>query len=131
MLLNVFLSNIKISTLCNSAEINRATFYSHYKDVNDLFEEIIDEFMANICNYIAKLYSLENQDRKEEFMNFVKYVDNNSDIFLLIFENSTNIEFTSTQYLELHQKIHCKISTSYNQNTYATYITNFFIYCFN
>ena len=53
------ISKIKINTLCERAEINRATFYAHYKDVVELFEEIINEFMAYIYAYISKISDSE------------------------------------------------------------------------
>jgi len=33
------LSQISIKEICEDADINRATFYAHYKDQYDLFEE--------------------------------------------------------------------------------------------
>ena len=39
------ISDIKVVTLCRRAEINRATFYSHYNNVYELFDETINEFI--------------------------------------------------------------------------------------
>ena len=55
LLSNKKLSQITVSNLCNAAEINRATFYFHYKDINQLFEEIVEEYMSETCKFITKI----------------------------------------------------------------------------
>jgi AcrR family transcriptional regulator len=42
------LSKITIKEICNDAEINRGTFYRHYEDIYDLFEEIESEFIDQV-----------------------------------------------------------------------------------
>ena len=49
------LSKITIKDLCETAEINRATFYAHYKDIQQLFDDIIFDFMSTICIFINGL----------------------------------------------------------------------------
>lgn len=123
------LSKIKINTLCERAEINRATFYAHYKDVNELFDEIINEFMSYIYAYISKISDSEKtEDTKKLFLSFIKYIDKNSDLFILIFENSNNVEKASEQYEKLREKVNRKISFNYDKSTFSLYITNFYFY---
>ena len=54
LMLENFLSNITVSAVCEKANWNRGTFYSHYKDINDLYESIkkqtLDDFY-HIFNY--------------------------------------------------------------------------------
>ena len=40
---------ITINDISDEAMINRATFYSHFKDKFDLFEQIIDKFLGEFA----------------------------------------------------------------------------------
>ena len=39
------ISSITIKELCQKADINRSTFYSHYRDQFDLLQHIEDEIL--------------------------------------------------------------------------------------
>lgn len=123
------ISKIKITTLCNKAEINRATFYSHYKDISELFDEIIKDFLEQICSFIIKINEQNiKEDRMNSCLSFIQYVDKNSELFLLIFENSHNEENFSEQYKKLKNKINKKISIKYDKNVFSSYITDYYFY---
>lgn len=123
------LSNIRVSTLCNKAEINRTTFYAHYKDVLTLFKEIMNEFISHIYSYILKLNEAKTKEESQNMaLSFIKYIDDNSDTFLLIFENSTNEEVVSEQYELLIEKINKRISEKYDKKSFTKYITNYYLY---
>ena len=49
------ISEITIKEICENADINRATFYTHYSDQYDLLRKIEDEFLDNIRNYLGEL----------------------------------------------------------------------------
>ena len=44
------INKIKVSELCNIADINRATFYRYYLDVFDLLDKMEDEFVERVKN---------------------------------------------------------------------------------
>lgn len=46
------LEQITVKELCQRALINKATFYSHYDNINELIEEIEDEFVKNLTEEI-------------------------------------------------------------------------------
>ena len=46
--------------LLNQAEINRGTFYTHYKDPYDLLTQIEDEFFADIKEVLEKSQVLDD-----------------------------------------------------------------------
>ena len=41
------IQSITIKELCETAGINRGTFYSHYSDIYDLLEKLEEELMAD------------------------------------------------------------------------------------
>lgn len=127
LLCEIKLSDIKVVTLCERAEINRATFYSHYKNVYQLFEEIIDDFMDNMCSFIVKINGNIPKERKiEHFSELVTFIDKNSSLFIMVFENSSNFELTSHKYQVLQQKVHQRLKS--NNSMMFKYITNYYIY---
>ena len=61
--------NITVKELCERADINRGTFYLHYKDIFDMLEQIETEFFSEFTDIIdnygkelqkSRLYILEN-----------------------------------------------------------------------
>lgn len=52
------ISKITIKEICEKADINRSTFYAHYRDQYDLLRKIENKFLAAIQAY------LENFDKK-------------------------------------------------------------------
>jgi AcrR family transcriptional regulator len=52
------LDKISISELCKVATINRGTFYLHYKDVNELFDELFDTITEDLRHAYYEPYIL-------------------------------------------------------------------------
>ncbi len=48
------IEKISVKALCIDADINRATFYRHYKDIYDLFEDIKKELFDEISAKVVK-----------------------------------------------------------------------------
>lgn len=49
------ISQITIKEICEKADINRATFYAHYSDQNDLLRKIENKLLDNIKAYLEKI----------------------------------------------------------------------------
>jgi AcrR family transcriptional regulator len=45
---------IKVNDITNEADYNRSTFYSHYRDKNELYEEIISDFIKGLKSAVRK-----------------------------------------------------------------------------
>jgi len=60
------LERVKVSRLCQLAEINKTTFYKHYQDVYALSEEIENEFIDAILTSFDRINDLFSDP--EEFM---------------------------------------------------------------
>lgn len=46
---------ITVTDICKSAQINRTTFYLHYVDALAVFEELVDEIIADITDYLKNI----------------------------------------------------------------------------
>ena len=123
---NNSLSDIKVSRLCEAAQINRTTFYAHYDKVKDLYDDVVNEFMEHICDhlYLVCLYQKTNEI-DNVINNFIKYVDDNSRLFVLIFTNSNNIDASMVSYNSFKEKMK---STFHLNDKDIEYLTNFYIY---
>ena len=56
------IQSISIRELCGIAGINRGTFYTHYKDIYDLLEQIEKEMTREIEKALEPLLSEENKE---------------------------------------------------------------------
>lgn len=50
------LEDISISEICRKAKINRGTFYLHYNQIEDLFEEYFKEITADLARSYQEPY---------------------------------------------------------------------------
>ena len=57
------LNKITVKELCERADINRGTFYTHYKDHIDLYNSILEEMYQNLENYIRSLFKIDLSSR--------------------------------------------------------------------
>lgn len=44
--------HITVKELCECAELNRSTFYAYYTDVSELYEEMGDELVDDLLEYV-------------------------------------------------------------------------------
>lgn len=53
------IDRISITEIADLADIGRGTFYTHYKDIYDLEESIIDDFISELSSIIKTSYKKE------------------------------------------------------------------------
>ena len=72
-------SNISITELTERAEVNRKTFYLHYKSLNDLVRELEEEVSKDIMRL------LENESESLDVVGcvskFYRYMDESSEVY--------------------------------------------------
>lgn len=56
LLNNKTLNSISVTELCKLAKVNRGTFYAHYGQVEDLFEEYFKEIMKDLASSYEEPY---------------------------------------------------------------------------
>ncbi len=67
------ISKITIKEICDSADLNRTTFYSHYADQFALLEEIENDAIEKTDAFLAQIGDNENRLRIfEEFFTYIK-----------------------------------------------------------
>lgn len=95
------LNKITVKEICETADVNRSTFYAYYMDIYDLHQKITKEFFEKqreIINYaVSVLAQKENiadlsiDDFQEICFFYLKTVKANKELYKFIFnQNSTN-----------------------------------------
>lgn len=96
------IAKITIKEICEEADINRATFYAHYQDQYDLLQQIEDDIINNINQYLGS-YDLRNAHEApvetldkvliEMLDKVLEYIKENSEIFDVLLNSSGDIKF--------------------------------------
>lgn len=88
------ISKITVKEICENADVNRATFYTHYKDQYDLLQQIEYEIIEDINRYLQdyniKDIKLVPLDMIEKITD---YIAKNADVFDLLLNLNGDIKF--------------------------------------
>lgn len=89
------IKKISVRELSDLVEINRGTFYLHYKDIFDLVEqienELFEEFESIINQYSS---SPRSSSPYPVFVDCCRFLENNKDICSALLGNNGDIDFT-------------------------------------
>ena len=118
------LRSITIRELSDTADVHRATFYAHYKDIYDLYEQleaaVIEDIGAIIVNDFSHNY-------KEMFKAIIDYVIDNSKTCRMFLSNPT-FQDRLSNFLEENYLEAWKYETGVNQVTEEwRYLTRYHI----
>ena len=125
------IKDITVKELCEYADINRGTFYLHYKDIYDMLDSIEQELSDKFLQIFQKYNSETNEDFPYPlFLEIFKLVDNNAELFRVLIGPNGDISFIM-KIFKLYN-IHClqsefnKLSPQFSMN--QVYYSNFILY---
>lgn len=79
---------ITVKELCELADINRSTFYSHFKDHYDLLHQIEEEIIEDMNQYLGKYNFTKEEESVEMTAKLLEYIASKKDIIqVLLLEN--------------------------------------------
>ena len=108
---------ISIQEIADSAMINRATFYAHYADKQDLYDSLIDQFLASFTGILDEQNLVDGNNvhvkEIETVLNrFYEFVRDNPEIAQMITDRAHDqrlknrfLEILSERYTELFEKL--------------------------
>lgn len=82
------LEKLTVKTICDKAEINRATFYRHYNDCYDVVDEIEQEMLAKIISIFS------GKSMIDEFLIMLNNIKEHSETYILICSENGDRYFT-------------------------------------
>lgn len=71
------IKKITVKEICELAQINRATFYLHYQDPYDLFEQIENELFEDLSSTVAA----KQRDISTLIKEVLKIIEKNVDLY--------------------------------------------------
>jgi AcrR family transcriptional regulator len=80
LLLEKDLNDITVSELAGMADINRGTFYLHYRDTQEVFSQIEDELVDEFSQYIITYKSHSGLLRMPTLGELIRYIHMNEKI---------------------------------------------------
>lgn len=88
------IAKISIKEICDIADINRATFYSHYTDQHDLLKQVENELLNDINIYLDSL-SFDNNDTEafQIMCKIFEYIKENSELCSVLLGINGDREF--------------------------------------
>lgn len=95
------LHEISIKKICETADINRSTFYHHYDSQFDLFEDILND-IGNEIKDIVKEHHSSPDWMKKILTDCFTYIENNRETFLVILSENSGFSVGEnlTKYVE-------------------------------
>lgn len=75
--------NITVTEICEKADINRSTFYAHYKDPIELYKKIEAEALDEIFIYMTSLEN-DHADYLDFLVKILTYISSHSSEYLAL-----------------------------------------------
>ena len=98
-------SRISIKMLCESAGINRSTFYTHYADVYDLLYQIQQEIISELSAHISGgAFVEQNKLTVQALEQILSYAKANAELFEVLLSEHGDFAFQREIMLLAQQK---------------------------
>lgn len=95
------ISKITIKEICENADINRTTFYTHFENQYDLLRQIEEESLAELRNVLDQMKEKENKDDLREVLtHFLQFIHQNNHSIQVLMSDKGDRTF-QTQLVEM------------------------------
>jgi len=81
------ISQLTVQKIADRAELNRATFYLHYEDINDLLKQTTREIFDELSMKLQALIQTEVIENRDQLIVFLDYIYENRKYFAVLFEH--------------------------------------------
>lgn len=83
---NPDISSLTVHKITNQAELNRATFYLHFQDINDILRHIANDIFNDLSQKLYPLLEIEDLKNEEKLLAFLDYFYHHRKLFAVLFE---------------------------------------------
>ena len=84
---------ISVRELCETAELNRSTFYAHYNEPKELLSEMEDELLASAQEHLNKIGKANDINAYTYILSFLEYIKKNDKEYRLLLVDTTDTDF--------------------------------------
>jgi len=81
------ISQLTVQKIANRAELNRATFYLHYEDINDLLRQIVHDIFDDLSRKVEPILELKGKNEPEQLITFLNYFYEYRKVFAVLMEH--------------------------------------------
>lgn len=121
------ISKITIKEICENADINRATFYAHYSDQNDLLRSIEEDYIERILKDIHPDMA-NNKDTFNLIKDILVYIYDHEKMSRILLSDRGDIHFQKRIMSLVHDIIISQLEEITQKNyDQAQYISSFVI----
>lgn len=100
------ISKISIKELCEDADINRATFYTHYNDQYDFMNQIQNELLENVEKHLSAFVQTDLPISLEDMVEQIfEYIKENARICKLLLSERGDLNFQKRVFMLVYEKI--------------------------
>ena len=89
------LEELTISEICQEADVNRNTFYSHYSSVRELFDEMNGKYLEALFAS-AKVFDEPNDSTIKNLVNVLDKMKEKGNLTKIIFSEFNSIKYLNT-----------------------------------
>ena len=87
------ISSITIKEICERADINRSTFYSHYSNQYDLLYSVEEEFIEDMVATLSQYNFSKEEEALQMTVKILEYIAEKSDICRTLLSENSDIHF--------------------------------------
>jgi len=80
-------SKVTVQRLAGRAELNRATFYLHYQDIEDLMEQMVNEVLEELSGKINPVFEDQENTGTSPIVSFLEHIYDHAVLFQVMLEN--------------------------------------------
>lgn len=123
------LEKIMVTDIAKKANIARKTFYAHYKNMNELIDEVYQKTINAFRSILSEVINFKKEPTLNDIVGLVNFIDHNRHLIKNIYEASDQKwekqVFIDTGQVAVNNLSHTLPNIEWNPRKMARIVTNF------
>lgn len=82
---NPDITKLTVQKISQRAELNRATFYLHFVDINDLLKQLVHDIFDDLTLEMSPILQIDNLNDEQRLVTFLDYFYKHRKLFTVLF----------------------------------------------
>ncbi|WP_227522032.1 TetR/AcrR family transcriptional regulator [Bacillus solitudinis] len=122
------ISSITVKEICELADINRSTFYSHFSDQFDLLDKLENEIIEDMTGYLSQHHHMNEDDDIQMLENLIEYFASKQEICKTLLNEKSDNAFQKKVMVFAHQFFkNSWIADNHLDEALSEYVSTFII----